>query len=92
VRGLPPGAVMASPFGNDETRTQLSAHFRHCKGGAELPLPALRRQASRWARGWVGGPRARSRTPPPPGPIYEKKQVPRREADFAPKPTALQTG
>jgi hypothetical protein len=24
------------------------------KGGAELPLPALRRQAPRWARGWVG--------------------------------------
>ena len=23
---LPPGAVMASPFGDDETRTQLSAH------------------------------------------------------------------
>jgi hypothetical protein len=30
---LPPGAIMASPFGNDETRTQLSActcMFRHC--------------------------------------------------------------
>jgi hypothetical protein len=45
------------------------------KGGAELPLPALRRQAPRWAsraRGWVGGPRARSRTPPTSAPFAKK--------------------
>jgi hypothetical protein len=42
------------------------------KGGAELPLPALRRQAPRWPRGWVGGPRARSRTPPTSAPFAKK--------------------
>ena len=43
-----------------------------CKGGAELPLPALRRQAPRWARGWVGDPGARSRTPPTSAPFAKK--------------------
>jgi hypothetical protein len=42
------------------------------KGGAELPLPARRRQAPRWARGWVGDPRARSRTPPTSAPFAKK--------------------
>jgi hypothetical protein len=42
------------------------------KGGAELSLPALRRQAPRWARGWVGDPRARSRTPPTSAPFAKK--------------------
>ena len=42
------------------------------KGGAEPPLPVLRRQAPRWARGWVGDPRARYRTPPAPAPFAKK--------------------
>jgi hypothetical protein len=42
------------------------------KGGAEPPLPALRRQAPQWARGWVGDPRARSRTPPTSAPFAKK--------------------
>jgi hypothetical protein len=42
------------------------------KGGAELPLPALRRQAPRWTRGWVGDPRDRSRTPPASAPFAKK--------------------
>jgi hypothetical protein len=69
------------------------------KGGAEPPLPALRRQAPRgvvgqWVRGWVGG-RGPRRTPdpsaPPSAPFAKKSGFqPRREAAFAPKPTALQ--
>jgi hypothetical protein len=57
------------------------------KGGAELPLPALRRQAPRWPRGWVvgGGPRGSPLPPgprsPPPAP-FAKQNVPRREAGF----------
>jgi hypothetical protein len=43
------------------------------KGGAELPLPVFRRQAPRWARGWVGDPRARSRAPPTSAPFAKKK-------------------
>jgi hypothetical protein len=43
------------------------------KGGAELPLPALRRRRrGRWARGWVGDPGARSRTPPTSAPFAEQ--------------------
>jgi hypothetical protein len=42
------------------------------KGGAELPLPVFRRQAPRWARGWVGDPGARSRTPPTSAPFAKK--------------------
>jgi hypothetical protein len=62
---------------------------RKGKGGAEPPLPlrlrpspfmfpALRRQAPRWARGWVGDPTARSRTSPrrPPA-AHLRKKVPR---------------
>jgi hypothetical protein len=46
-----------------------------CKGGAELPLPALRRQAPRWARGWVGDPgAARPRTPPTSAPFAKKSR------------------
>jgi hypothetical protein len=39
---------------------------------SELPLPALRRQAPRWVRGWVGDPGARSRTPPTSAPFAKK--------------------
>jgi hypothetical protein len=49
------------------------ANCKAIKGGAEPPLPVLRRQAPRWARGWVGDPRARSRTPPAPAPLFAKK-------------------
>jgi hypothetical protein len=42
------------------------------KGGAEPPLPVFRRQAPRWARGWAGDPRARSRTPPTSAPFAKK--------------------
>jgi hypothetical protein len=35
-------------------------------------LPVFRRQAPRWARGWVGDPRARSRTPPTSAPFAKK--------------------
>jgi hypothetical protein len=42
------------------------------KGGAELPPPVFRRQAPLWARGWVGDPRARSRTPPTSAPFTKK--------------------
>jgi hypothetical protein len=36
-----------------------------CKGGAVLYLPALRRQAPRWARGRVRGPRPQGSLPAP---------------------------
>jgi hypothetical protein len=54
---VPPGLARAAPAG---------------KGGAELPLPVFRRQAPRWARGWVGDPRARSRAPPTSAPFAKK--------------------
>jgi hypothetical protein len=39
-------------------RRNYTDHSLQYKGGTELPLPALRRQAPRWARGRVGGTRA----------------------------------
>jgi hypothetical protein len=57
----------------------------------ELPLPALRRQAPRWARGWAGGWGTQGPLPDPAhalGPICEKSRaVPRREAGSAPHPS-----
>jgi hypothetical protein len=46
------------------------------KGGAELPLPALRRQAPRWARGLGVDPMAHGSLPNPAhlGPICEKSR------------------
>jgi hypothetical protein len=54
------------------------------KGGAELPLPVLRRQVPRWARGWVGDPRARSRTPPASAPFAKKEKSGFQDQDVKP--------
>jgi hypothetical protein len=55
--GVRSGVERVMPLYNWETSPPPAS-----KGGAEPPLPALRHQAPRWARGWVGDPRARSRT------------------------------
>jgi hypothetical protein len=56
-------------------------------GCSGLPVPsatpaALCRKAPRWARGWVGDPRARCPPPPPPPPSGRKNVVPGVEHPF----------
>jgi hypothetical protein len=55
-----------------------------------FPFFAIRRQAPRWARGWVGDPRARSRAPPTSAP-FAKKVGSKTRSCFAPNPRVLQT-
>jgi hypothetical protein len=65
---LPPGAVMASPFGYDETRTQLSAHvsalrntpppFMAYSAGGAVPFARCSGDRAGPARGAESGMRA----------------------------------